>query len=518
MFAHDTPGPVYYNLAGVTFAALAMGSAGTAIGRFIMGGRMKRTCAIGLLLLVGAVFVRAVVGDVLVTKSGSRYEGTVIDKGDSYVVIRPSGGKMTIPKRIVSHVIKGKAPTTQVAPKPRPAVGAGRLVTSGKRATALVDLGRLGSGSAFCIDPAGLFVTNWHVVMTLGHGGIVKLVMNAGESDQNVLQAAVIGLDREWDLALLQAVGAKKQPTLKLGSDEGLRETMAVTVFGYPFGKMLATKGQPYPNISVNTGKIASLRKQEGKLALIQIDASVNPGNSGGPVLDAGGSVIGVVVSSILGSGVNFVIPVSRLKPFLKGPHLALHGTNITYADRHKPATLDIEVVSFPRTGPAKLTVELVLRSGPGDRRLLKPTPQTGGRFRVKTSPLPKPSQIKQLQISALGEKGRITGWTGDRTVRLRDAQVKLSEIQSVDAGAQARVTLQNGRTSTCKMADLGKMSTEVKDVTKQLDLAGFALVEIDELKRDERMVQYNIIAEQGGKMVKRVEGAIKFAGAPEEK
>ena len=75
---------------------------------------------------------------------------------------------------------------------------------------------------------------------------------------------------------------------------------MPLAAFGYPFGRMLAAdKG--YPAVSVNTGTITALRRKEGKLSTIQLDASVNPGNSGGPVVDKKGNLIGIVVSGILG-------------------------------------------------------------------------------------------------------------------------------------------------------------------------------------------------------------------------
>ena len=71
-----------------------------------MSEQAKCVWTIGILWIAGAMVGQVVIADVLVTKSGSRYKGTVVDKGDSYLLIKPSGGKMTLPKSMVREVIK----------------------------------------------------------------------------------------------------------------------------------------------------------------------------------------------------------------------------------------------------------------------------------------------------------------------------------------------------------------------------------------------------------------------------
>src|SRR5436190_21803962 len=78
------------------------------------------------------------------------------------------------------------------------------VVERGKKATALVEVeGGRGFGTAFCIDPAGYFVTNEHVASALGGGKRLALVLNPGEKNQRVLSARVVRLDKQSDLALL---------------------------------------------------------------------------------------------------------------------------------------------------------------------------------------------------------------------------------------------------------------------------------------------------------------------------
>ena len=78
--------------------------------------------------------------------------------------------------------------------------------------------------------------------------------------------------------------------------------TASVTAFGYPLGTMVPHETGKYPSVSVNGGRITALTKGEDGLSLIQLDAALNPGNSGGPVLDHEGKVIGVVAAGIAGS------------------------------------------------------------------------------------------------------------------------------------------------------------------------------------------------------------------------
>ena len=80
-----------------------------------------------------------------------------------------------------------------------------------------------------------------------------------------------------------------------------LAETMPVYIFGFPFGEMLATS-KANPAVTIGKGTISSLREDDaGDAAVIQIDGDVNPGNSGGPVVDARGRLVGVTVAKVKG-------------------------------------------------------------------------------------------------------------------------------------------------------------------------------------------------------------------------
>jgi Trypsin-like peptidase domain len=94
-----------------------------------------------------------------------------------------------------------------------------------------------------------------------------------------------------------------------------LAEAMEVVAFGFPFGTGLAQGRQRHPAVSVNVGRISSLRRKGDALDAIQLDAAVNVGNSGGPLLDKDGKVIGVIAATVgRGTGVNFALGVKAPK------------------------------------------------------------------------------------------------------------------------------------------------------------------------------------------------------------
>jgi predicted Zn finger-like uncharacterized protein len=189
------------------------------------------------------------------------------------------------------------------------------LAKIGRAGTAYVEAmlpgKRVGSGTAFCVDRAGLFVTNEHVVRTATR---IQLILNPATPTQRVLPARVTRVDRAQDLALLQAEDSDAEP-LTLGPSADLTELQPLVAFGFPFGRALATDG--YPAVTVNSLKVSSLRRVGGELYRIQLDGALNPGHSGGPVLDEFGRVVGVVVGGIPGSGLSEAIPAAAVKRFL---------------------------------------------------------------------------------------------------------------------------------------------------------------------------------------------------------
>lgn len=131
------------------------------------------------------------------------------------------------------------------------------IVKRGKAATALLEINPSKYGSAICIHPSGLFLTQDKLAI-----GDVKLVMDAGLKGQQVFKAKVVRSHAELGLSVLRADGAKDLPALALGSDAKLIELAELVVCGFPFGKRVTADRKTYPEMSVNVCTISSLRRR----------------------------------------------------------------------------------------------------------------------------------------------------------------------------------------------------------------------------------------------------------------
>jgi trypsin-like peptidase len=191
-----------------------------------------------------------------------------------------------------------------------------------------------GTGSGFVISPSGYVLTNHHVVtgeeVTRERGGRqvrVKLEVKRIEvvfpADGTRLEARVEASDPDLDVAILSVPGTEL-PFIGLGDSDALQAGEAVEVVGFPFGRAVeagrTVTADTVPQPSVSRGTIAAVRAgEDGDARYIQTDATVNPGSSGGPMLDADGYAVGLIRMSLArGTGLGFGIPINRVKDFLE--------------------------------------------------------------------------------------------------------------------------------------------------------------------------------------------------------
>ncbi len=186
---------------------------------------------------------------------------------------------------------------------------------SGEGTTAGLVTKQSSSGSGIVLTADGYIVTNNHVVRNARR---IRVQVAAppdrpGDSSRpalhahgKLLEAKVVGFDREADLAVLKVEPGEPLAALKLADSDSLRQGQVVLAFGNP----LVLEN------SVSLGVVSSVGRQvkpDDPMVYIQTDAPINPGNSGGPLLDADGNVVGIntfILSQSGGSeGIGFAIP-----------------------------------------------------------------------------------------------------------------------------------------------------------------------------------------------------------------
>jgi S1-C subfamily serine protease len=174
--------------------------------------------------------------------------------------------------------------------------------------------GRTGSGSGVILSPDGLILTNSHVVQGAKQAEVLAL-------DGRILSGRVLGDDPDTDLAVVRIDENATLPAARLGSSKNLKPGEIAIAIGNPFGF----------DASVTAGGMSalgrSLRSKNGRLIddVIQTDAALNPGNSGGPLVSAQGEVIGINTAIISGAqGICFAV-ASNTASFVLGELIA-HG------------------------------------------------------------------------------------------------------------------------------------------------------------------------------------------------
>ncbi|HET6852131.1 MAG TPA: trypsin-like peptidase domain-containing protein [Pyrinomonadaceae bacterium] len=239
----------------------------------------------------------------------------------------------------------------------------GRPRRSGRQAPGEV----AGSGSGFVFTPDGFILTNSHVV----HGASkIEVALMDGRR----FQAELIGDDPDTDLAVIRITAPNLVPA-QLGDSQTIRVGQLVIAIGNPYGFQY----------SVTAGVVSALgrtlRAQSGRLmdGVIQTDAALNPGNSGGPLVNSRGDVIGVNTATILpAQGICFATSIDTAKFVaarlirdgkISRSYIGVAGQNVPIPRRivrfyQLPVETGVLVVSFETDGNTSAAKEAGLQAG----------------------------------------------------------------------------------------------------------------------------------------------------------
>jgi S1-C subfamily serine protease len=218
------------------------------------------------------------------------------------------------------------------------------------------------SGSGFFGMEKDVVITNAHVVGMLARESRppkqVDIVLNSGLDNEVVMRGKVLAVDRISDLAVLKAESLKAEPTvipapLEVKSAEKLTELQEVYTFGFPFGEMVGKE------VTIRPSAIASFRKKSGTLQHMQIHGGIDPGNSGGPVVDANGDVVGVAVAVFsLEHQIALAVPGNRVQDMFRG-----RIANVVVGQAYEQGAKTIIPVSVEMMDPLKKVKQVAVEA-----------------------------------------------------------------------------------------------------------------------------------------------------------
>ena len=310
---------------------------------------------------------------------------------------RPSSAALDAPRQIlrtdaVSRVARDRARSVvllhSIASAAQPPQGVGRLDWLARPVQQTL-------GSGIVLDSRGLILTNAHVIEREGQ-------VHVRRPDGETLDTTLVGIDTDTDLALVRVSDPTGLMPAPLGDSDQLEVGSFVVAIGSPLGL----------HHTVTSGVLSAKARglDNSGLEFLQTDAAVNPGSSGGPLLDLSGRVIGVItaIASERGEnvGLNFAIPINTVKEVLP----ALRTNSVVHA------WLGIVTEGLSLTGAKAFGL-----AQPGDGLLITAVESTGPAGRAGVAPMDiLLGMAGEPPVRATDVYRRIRTMTPGTTVRLR--------------------------------------------------------------------------------------------------
>lgn len=230
------------------------------------------------------------------------------DKAPSPTVVAPPNSAPTSPE-VPNTVEKPPTAATVTAIENLVDKTVEQLAESARKSVVVITVAgrdgkQQGIGSGFIISPDGLIATNAHVI---GEGRSISIQLHDGSQAP---VSEIHATQRGADLAIVK-VNLKNLPALPLGDSSTLKQGQAVTAIGNPHGL----------KHSIVSGVVSGTREIDGR-SMIQLAMPIEPGNSGGPLLDLQGRVQGIItMKSLVTNNLGFAVMVNSLKPLLEKPN-----------------------------------------------------------------------------------------------------------------------------------------------------------------------------------------------------
>ncbi|NNG22508.1 Do family serine endopeptidase [Telluria aromaticivorans] len=280
-----------------------------------------------------------------------------------------------------------------------------------------------GAGSGFIVSPDGVILTNAHVVQGADEV-TVKL------QDRREFRAKVLGTDPRTDVAVLK-IDAKNLPVAPVGKSRSLLAGEWVLAIGSPYGL----------ESTVTAGVVSATGRslQDGVVPFIQTDVAVNPGNSGGPLFNTRGEVVGInsqIYSQTGGyQGLSFAIPIDvavKIKDQIVATGKVQHAKLGVSVQEVGQAFAD----SFRLESPEGALISSVERGGPAERAGLKSGDvirRVNGTMIVSSGDLPsiialaRPGERVALDVWRDGKLVRVDATLGDAAEKTRRPQEELA-------------------------------------------------------------------------------------------
>jgi len=236
----------------------------------------------------------------------------------------------------------------EIGPSERASAASAQMV--GRAHESVVQIRARGAGAGVIWDENGLVLTNHHVVAGRRPGSKTSVVLRDGRE----LDAEVVKRGRNLDLALLRIESGSALPAAPIGDSDLLRVGQLVYAIGHPWGRLGAVTAGVVSGLGVVGGP-------RGRTRYVQSDVSLAPGNSGGPLLNARGEVIGI--NAMVFGRLALSIPSNAANTWLAGGRRPRLGVGILPVEL--PASLRRTDATMPEAG---LMVAAVEAGGPADR------------------------------------------------------------------------------------------------------------------------------------------------------